>query len=437
MWENFLQVQPLEIAQKAVALRDHFARQGIGEHSTIGVASKAPLETIVTLFSLWSLNATTWLCPLREPASKLVQLSRHIRADLIVGTRELLCGNNAQAEQLLADVKHSCGKTLINTSGSTGQPKFVQHDVSQHFLSAEGVNLAMNFDASSNWLLSLPVYHVGGLAIAIRAALSGGSITMLSADERVEDVIMNENVTHISLVAAQLRKWIERPELVAKMQRATRIVLGGGPVPLWFSQVCQRHALPVVASYGATEMASTWTATLPVMPAQAGIQSINNSGKLLPSRELKLSEEGEILVRGPMLFRGYAASDLGPFDSDGFYRTSDIGRLDDDENLVVLGRKDNMFISGGENIHPQEIELSLLAHPRVEAARVIAVPSEKWGKRPVAYVRMKDQEQIRENDLKEHLKKSLPSFKIPDQFLGWTNDIRDKADALASNRRAP
>jgi O-succinylbenzoic acid--CoA ligase len=401
-----------DLAAAALPLRDYFHKQGVRSLSIVGVVAPTTSNSIATLFALWSLGATTWLCPLREPAKKLEHMARHIGADFLLGTpTELVRGSLVDALQLIEDLKHAQAKTLINTSGSTGWPKFVEHQLSQHFDSARGVNEVMSFDATQSWLLSLPLYHVGGLAIVIRALEAGGSVVIPEPGESLDDVIRREAITHVSLVATQLRRLLANDEAAYNLKGYRRVILGGGPVPTWLSEDAKERALPLVASYGATEMASMWTA------------GNEGAGRLLPSRELKISPEGEVCVKGPMLFKRYVAADhINPFDDDGFYRTGDLGRVDDQGNLHILGRRDNMFISGGENIHPQEVELALLNHPLVDEAVVVGIPDVKWGERPVAFVRLVDANPFLEGDLKEYLSLTLPSFKIPDRFFEWPRE---------------
>jgi O-succinylbenzoic acid--CoA ligase len=307
---------------------------------------------------------------------------------------------------------HPLASTLLNTSGSTGFPKFVQHKVSQHFLSAVGVCERMAFDATQSWLLSLPLYHVGGLAILVRALHTGASIVVPSEGENLSSVLQSQRVTHVSLVATQLKALLADEGARDRLSACRRVMLGGGPVPTWLESATKEYGIPVVASYGATEMASAWTA------GDVG------SGKLIAGRELKV-HDGEICVRGPMLFKGYVGA--APIDEDGYYHTGDLGYLDADANLHVLGRKDNMFISGGENIHPQEIELALLNHPSIQQVVVVDVPDAKWGARPMAFVKW-GARTISDAELKCHLRDILPSFKIPDRFFDWpeAEDVRLK-----------
>jgi O-succinylbenzoic acid--CoA ligase len=141
----------------------------------------------------------------------------------------------------------------------------------------------------------------------------------------------------------------------------------------------------------------------------------------LPEREVSISQGGEILVRGATLFAGYVEDGTPdrPVDSDGWFHTGDLGELDENGFLRVLGRKDNMFVSGGENIQPEEIEEALSALSGVEAAVVVPVDDPEFGQRPVAFVRMEGEKTV---DLAPGLEKILPRFKIPVAFYAWPEE---------------
>jgi O-succinylbenzoic acid--CoA ligase len=145
---------------------------------------------------------------------------------------------------------------------------------------------------------------------------------------------------------------------------------------------------------------------------------LRTAGRVLPHREVSTSEEGEILVRGATLFAGYVEDEnLGlPLDTEGWFHTGDLGEMDENGYLRVLGRKDNRFFSGGENIQPEEIEEALGVLPGVEAAVVVPVDDAEFGQRPVAFVRMVDGSTA---DLASELENVLPGFKVPVSFHPW------------------
>jgi O-succinylbenzoic acid--CoA ligase len=289
----------------------------------------------------------------------------------------------------------------------------------QHFESAVGVNERMEFDSSQRWLMSLPLYHVGGLAIVVRSLLANASLALPCENQSLKETLQVHSPTHISLVAAQLKQLIADGNSRNTLSQCRRIILGGGPVPSWIDEDASVQKLPLVASYGATEMASMWTAT----NLGAGKISSQGSGTLLDKREIRIADDGEIRVKGPMLFHKYLGGpNLAAFDDDGFYRSGDLGSLDAQENLHILGRRDNMFVSGGENIHPQEIELALLNHPSIVDAIVVNVPNSNWGERPVAFVRYAATHSQDAEDLGKFLRTTLPGFKIPDRFFDWPHE---------------
>jgi O-succinylbenzoic acid--CoA ligase len=181
-------------------------------------------------------------------------------------------------------------------------------------------------------------------------------------------------------------------------------------------------------------MASQVTTT----PPDATSEELYTAGRVLPHREVSVSGEGEILVRGETLFAGYVEGErvdctLG---DGGWFHTGDLGELDKDGYLRVRGRKDNMFVSGGENVQPEEIEEALCRFEGVEEAVVVPVEDEEFGARPVAFVRMAGGAPDPES-LSRALGASLARFKIPVSFHAWPDDHGGmKVDRAAFGERA-
>ncbi len=245
--------------------------------------------------------------------------------------------------------------TVVHTSGSTGAPKAVLHTVGNHVWSARGVVEALGVTERSRWLLDLPLYHVGGLGVVVRCALAGATLAVPPRAMPLADRISVLRPTHASLVATQLARLLDAG---ADLSVLDAVLLGGSAVPADLLDRATEAGVPVVVSYGMTEMTATITATAPGGSRDA----LATSGRPLRYRRVRISDAGEIEVGGPTL-----AGVLGP---DGvqpppeWHATGDLGRLDADGRLVVTGRRDLQFVSGGENVHPEPIEAALLAARR-------------------------------------------------------------------------
>ncbi len=305
--------------------------------------------------------------------------------------------------------------TIVFTSGSTGTPKAVLHSYGNHYYNARGSNRNLPLAAGDRWLLDLPLYHVGGLGILFRCLLTGATVVMPDKGETLDAVLSRYDVTHLSVVVTQLHRLLQQPESV-RYPALRYIILGGSPVPLKLLERAGERGLPVFASYGCTEMASQVATTGPGSTTRQRL----TSGKLLPYRKLRIGHEGEIQLAGETLFMGYVEGDgvRRPLTGDGWFATGDLGRIDEDGYLTVIGRRDNRFFSGGETIHPEEIERALTDHDGVEQAVVVPVPDEEFGQRCVAFVQSR-KECPEGPALAAWLGETLPRYKVPDAFYQW------------------
>ncbi|MEZ8988898.1 o-succinylbenzoate--CoA ligase [Vibrio breoganii] len=300
--------------------------------------------------------------------------------------------------------------SLIFTSGSTGDPKAVAHTAQSHLASARGLKDEFGFDHTSTWLLSLPLFHVSGLAIVWRWLLSGCCLRLKQGKGLVLD-----GVTHTSMVPTQLLRVLEENKNI----ELERVLLGGAIIPHQLASLAKERGVDTWAGYGLTEMASTVTAKR--------VDENDTTGKVLPHRQLKVQDQ-RIFVRGETLAAGYwRKGKLYPLLLiDGWFDTKDLGQWCNDE-LVILGRADNQFISGGENVHCEEIERVLLKHPRVQQAFIVPVADRVFGHRPVAALSLDGTElsasfKLELNTLcQSHLqgfKRPIAYHTIPAQLLG-------------------
>ncbi|MDX1531445.1 MAG: o-succinylbenzoate--CoA ligase, partial [Rhodothermales bacterium] len=322
--------------------------------------------------------------------------------------------------------------TLVFTSGSTSAPKAALHTAGNHVFSARGSNANLPLGPGDRWLLSLPLYHVGGLAIGFRCFEAGAAVVLPLPGRSVGETITAYAVTHGSLVPTQLRRLLDEDRALPSLRG---LLLGGAAAPAGLVEAAHARGLPVHTTYGSTEMASQVTTT----PPGADLAALRTSGRLRPHRELRIAADGEILVRGATLFAGYVEGEgvRRPLDGAGWFHTGDLGRLDGEGFLHVLGRKDNLFVSGGENVQPEEVERALTGIDGVAQAVVVPVADAEWGARPVAFVRPAKGAALEPARLRAALAEHLPRFKIPDAFYPWPEDDgRMKPDRAALQRRA-
>jgi o-succinylbenzoate---CoA ligase len=320
--------------------------------------------------------------------------------------------------------------TIIFTSGSTGVPKAALHTFGNHYHSALGSNANIALMPGDRWLHSLPLYHVGGLSILFRCLLAGATVALPQQGTPPGEAIAGFGATHVSLVSTQLLRLLRED---ADLGGLEAVLMGGGPIPASLVDEAVARGLPVHTSYGLTEMASQVTTT----PPGASLEELHTAGRVLPHREVAISGSGEILVRGQTLFAGYVEGERldRPLDAEGWFHTGDLGELDDNSYLRVRGRMDNLFVSGGENVQPEEIEEALCRLEGIVEAVVVPVPDEEFGSRPVAFVRTDD---LEPGDLAHELEPVLPRYKIPISFHPWPEEAPRgmKVDRAALYERA-
>ncbi|OGA67719.1 MAG: feruloyl-CoA synthetase [Betaproteobacteria bacterium RIFCSPLOWO2_12_FULL_65_14] len=290
---------------------------------------------------------------------------------------------------------------LCYTSGSTGAPKGVV--LPQRALLWNAVNSTHMHDLTSadRVLTTLPLFHVGGLNILTTPALHAGASVTLHArfDPRAAlEAIERERITLTVLVPAQLTAMMELPDWKrADLSSLRMITTGSTIVPEAFVRKVSARGVPVVQVYGSTE---TCPIAAYVRAADAG-RKAGSAGAAALHCELKVvgedgaeqpaGRDGEILVRGPNVASGYwrAPEESARAFRDGWYRSGDVGHLDEEGHLYVVARMKDLIISGGENIYPAEVESVLLECTAVEEACVVGRPDARWGEVVAAAVVLK------------------------------------------------
>lgn len=303
--------------------------------------------------------------------------------------------------------------TITLTSGSTGIPKAVVHCAQNHLASATGLFSYLPFNANDTWLLSLPLFHISGLAIVWRWLAKGAQLKISNCQGELLYQAL-QNVTHASLVPTQLQMLLKKP----RPADLHSLLLGGAAIASSLSEQAQKHGFDCWCGYGMTEMASTIC-----VKKTNGVDSV---GSVLPFRQLSLSLQGEVLVQGQTLALGYLLSGkIIPFElKNGWFATKDLGRLLFNKKqkkelilgakpvnieLQLLGRIDNMFICGGENVQPELVESVLSGYAGISQLYILPIDDEKWGQVPVALI----DKPIDTNAFLSWAKAQLPAYQCP------------------------
>jgi len=344
---------------------------------------------------------------------------------------------------------------VLPTSGSSGVPRLIDLPLDAMRASAELGARVIPFGTGDLWHASLAPSHIGGVMILMRAWVLGGRVRFGAQPRAWRDL---DGCTHVSLVAAQLARLLEDPSPVPASLKA--VMLGGGPSPQPLRDAAIARGVPLFATYGLTEtssqvatvrLATGDTATLagPALPGVAisvdaaaegwsGFEGCSGSEGCGGSEGCSGFEGsggaiGEILVDGPTLARGEIVDGaIVPLARP--LRTRDVGTLDTQGRLHVIGRLDSMFISGGKNIHPEVIERALAAIAGVRSACVVGVPHARWGMRPLAFVDVAPAGRgvtPTRAQLREALQSALESHLVPDAILAMP---ADEAAAMKPSR---
>ncbi|MFL5418478.1 MAG: class I adenylate-forming enzyme family protein [Myxococcales bacterium] len=292
--------------------------------------------------------------------------------------------------------------TILFTSGTTGTPKAAQLPIRAHLRNALASNEVLRIGQRSRYLATLPLFHVGGLAIAMRCAVAGAEMILhprFEEDACAHDLALG--TTHVSFVAQTLARVLDTG---CSVQGVTALV-GGGPVPGDLLHRARGAGFEVLQTYGLTETASQ------VCCERRGEADGTTAGRPLPGTEIRIGADGEIEVRGATLMLGY----LGEPPVRDWFRTGDLGEIDSRGRLIVHARRTDLIVSGGENIYPAEVEAALLTHPAVAQAAVVPWPDPSLGQVGCAAVVMRAP--VASQDLDIHVRKRLAGFKAPRRYV--------------------
>ncbi|XXF81133.1 o-succinylbenzoate--CoA ligase [Myxococcaceae bacterium GXIMD 01537] len=314
-------------------------------------------------------------------------------------------------------------RVILFTSGTTGRPKGAVLTEGNFRASARGSAANLGAFAAPRWLGTLPLFHVGGLAMLTRTAYEGGCLVLqerFDADA-VNHALDAEGVTHASFVATTLERVLDARADRPVPPSFRLALIGGGPVPVPLLARARAAGVLALQTYGLTEACSQ------VATERPGEADGRTAGAAIPGVEVRVvgpdgaalepGREGDIEVRGPTVMAGYLDRPEATREAlgGGWLRTRDVGVLDSRGRLTVLSRRTDLIVRGGENIYPAEIEAVLANHPAVREAAVVGVADARWGEVPVAFVVPRSGGALPEG-LAQWCRESLAGFKVPARF---------------------
>ncbi len=424
----------LELKQESMKFAKKLASLGIKQGDPVAILSTNHVDMVIAVHAISYVRALAVMLNTRLTAKELTYQLSHSEAKLIITAEDLRHEKKLahpfqktfqeiyvlpeKEIEVATHIEMNEPYTMMFTSGTTGLPKAVMHTYNNHWWSAVSSVLNLGLTEKDKWLLTLPIFHVGGLSILVRSVIYGMPIyVMENYDKKVLLTVMKEKkITIASLVTLMLRHLLEEIKENEFPSHVRCILLGGGSVPESLLNIVKQKNIPLFQSYGMTETSSQ-IVTLNMNDALA---KLGSAGKPLFPAELIIDHPdkggiGEILVKGPMVMNGYTSEEANKTSfQNGWFKTGDLGFIDEDGFLYIVDRRTDLIISGGENIYPTEIENILLEMNEIKEAAVVGKTDSKWGEVPVAFVVCTEKET--ENNIQSFLSERLAKYKIPKEI---------------------
>ncbi|MFP5298553.1 MAG: class I adenylate-forming enzyme family protein [Actinomycetota bacterium] len=299
---------------------------------------------------------------------------------------------------------------VLLTSGTSGEPKPVALSSRALKTAADLVHERIGAGVGDRWLCCVPLFHVAGFAMIAR---SQALATPLEVHDRFDaDAVAASNADLVSLVPTQLHRLLDAG---VDLTRFDRILLGGSAVPRALLDRARATGARIVRTYGMTETCG----------------GVVYDGVPLRSVEVRAAHDGVLEISSPTLMEGYVGDPGLTADRlrDGWFRTNDLGRVSDGV-VTVEGRADDIIISGGEKISPQEVRAELLEHPGIDDAAVVGYPHPEWGEAVGAVI----EGSVTSAEVDAWLRERLPSYKVPKRLTvaPVPRNAMGKPDAVAA-----
>jgi len=324
---------------------------------------------------------------------------------------------------------------LFYTSGTTAQPKGVMLTHRNLFLHAMSIMWALKNDDSEVQLHTIPLFHANGWGATHTMTASGGTHVMLRRFEpkRLLQLVQEERVTTFNLVPTMATMLLQEPAIKEYDLSSLRLIhMGGSAMPrALLKELTERMGCEVSCGYGLTETSPVLTVALMKShlreEGDAFYRRAAMTGLELPGTEVRVVDEngydvscdgetvGEIIARGNIVMKGYwkQPEETAQTIRDGWLYTGDMATMDSEGYVLIVDRKKDIILRGGENISSIEVEKVLYSHPAVLECAVIAIPDDTWGEVPKAFVALREGVICEAEELRRHCKAALAGYKVP------------------------
>lgn len=368
----------------------------------------------------------------------------HPSRDMQSFSKEISSNEKAQPFPL-TELEEDHPLFILYTSGTTGHPKGALYTHKMAFWNSINTALRLNISAYDHTIVCLPPFHTGGWNVLMTPLLQfGGSFTLMRKFEpdRLLQLMDEEQMSIFMGVPTMLKMMTESPHFEkAKLHSARYFIVGGESLPIPVIEQWASKGIAIRQGYGLTECGPNIT-SLHHKDTIRKKGSIGQPNFYIQSRlvdenmqNVSPGEVGELLIKGPVVTPGYWKNPEASAKAfhDGWFRTGDLLMQDRDGYLFVKDRIKHMYISGGENVYPAEVEHLLRKHPCISEAAVIGIPDQQWGESGKAFIVLKSLKSLEENDLLEWCKGRLAKYKIP-KLIRFTKEL-PKNDTGKIDRR--
>lgn len=331
---------------------------------------------------------------------------------------------------------------ILYTSGTTGRPKGAMLSHGQVLLQALALGSEYGVTHKTVGLTFTPTFHASGLFMFTDPTLLAGGTTYLMRKFDPEvclRMLMDDEIgiTHTLAIPTQLMMMRSLPAFEQSNFSGLVIPSGGAPVPRALVEVYAEHGAHVPQVWGMTELCGVATA----LPPERALEKAGSSGPPLMNYSLRIIDDegrpissadtvGEVVVSGPMVTRGYwglGEKNDAHFIPGGWFKTGDAGSIDAEGYLTIAGRWKDMYISGGENVYPPEVEEIIYQMPEVDEVAIIGIPHDLLGETGCAYIVPKEGTELTEDAVKAHCRSQLAGYKVP-KFISFRASLPHSAN---------